>query len=198
MRRQIACTAEVHRGASCRVRLDPFELPARVVYKGVSRAGGHAPGQHVAIVGRDSVMIRRETNAGVPLYVTVPLSAYAGVLLSVHDGPEGRIVGLTLHHRNGDLEVPLFEADNTDDVIADWQVWSRTLSRPLLIRNADGTVCEPQERLGGVIVKRPVARRANRFFAERRPKFLCQRGTGGRLSGIIYREDEIIARDIAS
>jgi hypothetical protein len=176
-------------------------LPARIVYRGAVRAGTVTKpnaGQQVAIIGADSVMIRRETGAGVPLYVTVPLSAYSGVLLSVHDAPEGRTVALRLHHRNDDLDVPLFEADDTDDVIADWQAWSRTLSRPLLIQNADGEICEPLERLGGVVVKRPLARRANRFFADRRPRFLCERKTGGTLPKTVYREDEIIARDVAS
>ena len=195
MRRQTASTAEVHEGESCRARLDPFELPARVTYLGAARAG---TAQHVAIIGQDSVMIRRETEAGVPLYVTVPLAAYSGVLLTandaVHGSGHGPSVALTLHHPNGDLDVPLFEADDTDDVIADWQAWSRTLARPLLIRNSDGEICEPRERLGGLTVKPPMARRANRFFADRRPRFLCERRTGGPAFGAVYAEAEIIAR----
>ncbi len=198
MRRQTAGTAEVPRGESRHARLDPFELPARVVYHGTPRAGGHAAAGQVAIIGRDSVMIRRETGAGVPLYVTVPIAAYSGVLLAVRDEPGAPLVELRLHHSNSDLDVPLFEADDTCDVIADWQSWARTLSRPLLIRDADGTITEPYERLGGVVVKPAAARRANRFFAERRPRFLCRRSVGGRLPGLVHREAEIIARDVAS
>jgi len=203
MRRQTASTAEVLPGESRAVRLDPFELPARVTYRNVAHAGSarQTGGQqisadHVAIIGADSVMIRRETGAGVPLYVTVPLAAYSGVLLAVHHGLQGSTVELRLHHPDPDLDVPLFEADDTDDVIADWQAWSRTLGRPLLIRNADGEICEPRERLGGVFVKPPMARRANRFFADRRPRMLCNRKVGGRPAGIVHRGDEIIARDM--
>jgi hypothetical protein len=192
MRRQTVSTAEVLRGESCRARLDPFELPARVTYQGAARAG---TAQQVAIIGQDSVMIRRETNAGVPLYMTVPLAAYSGVLLSVHDSDFGPSVELTLHHPNGDLGIPLFEADDTNDVIADWQAWSRTLARPLLIQNSDGEISEPRERLGGVTVKPPLARRANRFFAERRPRFLCERSTGGPTKGPVNTGAEIIARN---
>lgn len=192
MRRQTAGTAQVLEEESRQLRLSPNELPARVSYSGAARAGT-AP--QIAIIGRDSVMIRRETGAGIPLYVTVPLSAYRGVLLSVRERPGGPLVALRLHHANGDLGVPLFEADDTNDVIAEWQLWARALARPLLIENADGEICEPFERLGGVVVKRPKARRANRFFAERRPRFLCARKTGGRPSGVVHRDAEIIARD---
>jgi hypothetical protein len=194
MRRQTAGTAQVLEGESCFARLDPFQLPARVSYRGAARAGTAA---QVAIIGADSVMIRRETGAGVPLYVTVPLRAYAGVLLSVRETASGQAVALRLHHKNGDLDVPLFEAESTEDVIADWQAWARTLARPLLIQNADGEIVEPFERLGGVVVKMPAARRANRFFAERRPRFLCKRRIGGRPSGAVFDEAEIIARDTA-
>jgi Family of unknown function (DUF6101) len=191
MRRQTASTAEVHGDENRRARLDPFELPARVTYRGAARAG---TALQVAIIGQDSVMIRRETNAGVPLYVTVPLAAYSGVLLTAKETVHGPSVALTLHHPNGDLDVPLFEADDTDDVIADWQAWSRTLARPLLIRNSDGEIREPRRRLGGLTIKSPTARRANRFFAERRPRFLCERRTGGPAHGAIYVEHEMFAR----
>jgi Family of unknown function (DUF6101) len=193
MRRQTAGTGTVLKRESCTMRLDPFELPARVVYRDATRAGD-AP--RIAIIGSEKIMIRRETGAGVPLYLTVPLRAYAGVLLSVRDTPDTCRVSLQLHHPNRDLGVPLFEADDTDDVIADWRAWSRTLRRPLLIEENDGGICEPFERIGAVTVKRPKARRVNTFFAERRPKFLCRRKVGGAFPGAVFHEDEIIARAV--
>jgi len=205
MRRQTAGTVEVPEGAGCRVRLDPFELPARVVYSGRDQSGHDrhrrpASRQQVAIVGEESVMIRRETGAGVPLYMTVPLSAYQGVLLQVRDAAtagDEALAALHLHHANPDLAVPLMQADDTDDVIADWQAWGRTLRRPLLIRGVDGSICEPYVRLGGLIVRPTAARRANTFFRERRPRFLSKRQVGGAFPGRVYRETEIIARDTA-
>ncbi|MEJ8571043.1 DUF6101 family protein [Microbaculum marinum] len=191
MRRQTTDIARMSEGESCLLRLDPFQLPARVTFHGWSRAGG-VP--QTAVVGRDGVMIRRETNAGAPLYVTVPIGSYRGVLLSVRDRRGTVRVGLRLHHANCELGVPLFEADDTDDVIAEWQAWGRALARPLLIETALGEIYEPDARIGAVAVKPPRARRANRFFEERRPRFLCGRKMGGALPGIVHREDEIIAR----
>lgn len=200
MRRQTASTAEVLTGESCRLRLDPFELPARATYQGASCAGTNqiSANPMVAIIGPESVMIRRETSAGVPLYTTVPLTAYRGVLLSVRDDHNTTWVSLKLHHPNADLCVPLLYSDDTCDVIADWQSWSRTLKRPLLIENAGGEISEPNVRLGGLIVKPARARRANRFFAERRPQFLCKRRVGGKMPGVVHDGDEIIARSVSA
>jgi len=195
MRRQTAGTVEVPEGESCRLRLDPSELPARASYEVASRAGAVPM---VAIIGPESVMIRRESRAGVPLYSTVPLEEFRGVLLSVRERHDATWVSLELFHDDPDLSVPLLWADDTDDVIADWQSWSRTLRSPLLLRSPSGEITTPHMRLGGLVVNPPRARRANTFFAERRPKFLCTRRVGGRLPGIIHREDEIIARSVSA
>lgn len=193
MRRQTAGTAEVSGTGESPLRLDPFQLPARVDYAGAARAGTTP---QTAVIEADRVVIRRMTGAGVPLYVSVPLRAYRGVLLTAPEGG-GAGVSLRLDHDNGDLAVPLFEAADCDEVIADWQAWSRTLRKPLLIADADGTVYPAEDRLGALAVASPKARRVNRFFAERRPRFLCRRKVGGAPSGIVHREDEIIARDTA-
>lgn len=190
MRRQTADTCEVSEGAVRSFRLDPFHLPARVEYFGAVRAGAR---RHSAVIGPDSIVIRRMTGAGVPLYVTVPVRCYRGVLLTAADGGDER-VALRLVHANDELAVPLFEADDADDVLADWQAWGRALARPLLIEDADGVLCEPHDRLGSLIVKRPKARRVNKFFAERRPRFLCRRAVGGKWTGAVHHEPEIIAR----
>jgi hypothetical protein len=131
-----------------------------------------------------------------PPHVSVPLGAYRGVLLTSAAGPGDRVV-LRLDHANEELAIPLFDSDDCDDVIADWQAWSRTLRRPLLIADLDGTLIEAQSRLGALTVEPPRARRLNAFFAERRPRFLCRRRVGGLPPGIVHNEDEIIARDIA-
>lgn len=193
VRRQSTSAAKVPEDAGRSFRLDPFQLPARVDYLGATRAGTTP---QTAVVSPDRVTIRRMTGAGAPLYVGVPLSAYRGVLLSVRSEGGSERISLKLHHPNDELAVPLFEADDMDDVVADWQAWGRMLARPLLIEQADGAIAEPYERLGSLVVKRPRARRANRFFAERRPRMLCSRRVGGRSSGLVHRDDEIIARAV--
>ncbi len=193
MRRQTAGTAEVPGKGTGAFRLDPFHLPARVDYPATARAGTTT---QTAIIDRDRVVIRRMTGAGVPLYVSVPLKSYRGILLTDAAGaPEG--VALRLDHANRDLTVPLYEAADDEEVIADWQAWAQALGRPLLIADADGAIHEAQPRLGALRIQRPKARRVNKFFAERRPRFLTRRKPGGRTNGVVHREDEIIARDTA-
>lgn len=192
VRRQTTGTAEVLRGEGRAVRPDPFHLPARVDYRGLARAGYT---DQTAVIGPEGVMIRRITGAGVPLYVSVPLSAYRGIVLAVEE--EGGLERFTLRldHASRELAVPLLEAADTDDIVADWQAWGRMLARPLFLEEPDGELRAPHERLGGLVVKRPRARRVNRFFAERRPKMLCRRKPGGPARGPVHRETEIIARD---
>jgi hypothetical protein len=188
MRRQTADTLEVSGDRAGAFRLDPFHLPARVDYAGKTRAGTTP---QTAVIERDRVVIRRMTGAGVPLYMSVPLASYRGVLLSA----AGDGVVLRLEHENGELAVPLYRADDADDVLAEWQAWSRTLGRPLLISDADGVAHDAEDRVGALIVRRPKARRVNKFFAERRPRVLCRRKVGGPATGPVHSEDEIIARD---
>lgn len=191
MRRQTADTHAVSGDRAGAFRLDPFRLPARVDYPGVTRAGTC---RQTAVIGPEIVVIRRMTGADVPLYMSVPLKSYRGVLLTAADGSGDR-VALRLEHDNAELAVPLFEADDTDDVMADWQAWSRALRRPLLIADSDGVAHPAQDRLGALVIHRPRARRVNKFFAERRPRILTRRHVGGRPSGRVHAETEIIARD---
>lgn len=193
MRRQTAGTREVPEGTGRHVRLDPFDLPARVAFAGPARAGAAV---HTVVIDREAVMIHRTSTTGLPLYISVPVSSYRGVLLSAREEDGAARVVLRLLHANGDLGVPLLEADDADDVIADWRAWGSALGRPLLIEDAEGQVREPFSRLGAVLVKPVKARRVNTFFAERRPRFLCARRVGGPPPGRVHREDEIIARDV--
>lgn len=194
MRRQTAGTCEVPGGTGRHIRLDPFMLPARVAFTSIARAGSAV---HTVVIDREDVMIHRAGEGRIPLTISVPVSAYRGVLLSTREDGGILSVALRLLHRNSDLAVPLLIGEDSDDAIADWSAWGRTLRRPLLIEDADGCVSEPFERLGGVLLRPAKARRVNKFFAERRPRMLCTRQVGGQTSGIVHREDEIIARGIA-
>lgn len=194
MRRQTAGTCEVPGGTGRSIRLDPFMLPARVAFTSVARAGSAV---HTVVIDREDVMIHRTGEGRIPLTISVPVSAYRGVLLSTRKDGGIVSVALNLLHRNADLAIPLLMSEDCDDAVADWSAWGRTLRRPLLIEDADGCVREPFDRLGGIILRPAKARRVNKFFAERRPKMLCTRQLGGPTRGIVHREDEIIARGIA-
>ncbi|MCB1475279.1 MAG: hypothetical protein H6883_01820 [Rhodobiaceae bacterium] len=136
------------------------------------------------------VTFRRAGDGRPPLYVTVPVSCYQGVVMT----RSGEALQLVLRHRNGDLDLPLLEAEDDDDIIADWQAWARILDCPALIEGADGALVDPFPKLGELKVDRPRARRANTFFRERRPKKLMYREVGGEAGPVHRDEREIIAR----
>ncbi len=175
------------------VQPDPYHMPVHIGYAGRGRRG---PVSQVAVIRPEVVTIRRECEAGVPLYITVPVRAYRGVVLSVRMGAAGEEVSLRLEHGNADLAIPLFVSTDADEALAEWRAWGKALSCPLLVEDAEGRVSQVEPHVGGIAVQPPRARRANKFFAERRPRFLTRRRTGGVATGPVLREDEIIARGI--
>ena len=72
--------------------------------------------------------------------VKVPVAAFLGVALRLTPSPEGgpNSVAVSLEHRDPALSVPLYTAEHTNDVVAEWQLWARILGRPLLVTDADG------------------------------------------------------------
>ena len=55
------------------------------------------------------------------------------------------------------LSLPLYRADDGDDIVAEWQSWARVLGLPLLVAEADGVLREPFDRIGAVRVAAPAA-----------------------------------------
>jgi hypothetical protein len=47
-------------------------------------------------------------------------------------------VAVTLEHADAALSLPLFASTDTDDIVAEWQIWGRVLGLPLLIGDTDG------------------------------------------------------------
>jgi hypothetical protein len=92
----------------------------------------------------------------------------------------------------------LFCSSEADEIVAEWQSWSRVLGLPLLIRDNDGTLREPFPRLGRLRVEPPTWRRRRRSaVARRRPSGLLRRRVAGLLAAPIVHcgEREIIARN---
>src|SRR5262249_9319696 len=95
------------------------------------------------------------------------------------------------------LRVGLYAAENTDDIVAEWQSWSRVLGLPQLVAGSDGGFHTPFPQIGAVRLKAPAPRRRRRSaVARRRPRFLTRRQAGvARLVPVVHRgEREIIAR----
>ncbi|MCC0015896.1 MAG: hypothetical protein H6878_06260 [Rhodobiaceae bacterium] len=170
------------------VRLDPNELPARIAAQGDSEPGAASP---VAVLDRTSVTIARSARGP---FLKVPVASYAGVVLAASAAP-GAGAGLVLYHETADFCVPLNVANEGDELEADWRTWGETLSRPLFFAEPDGELHEVGGRLGSLKVGFPRARRANSFFAARRPAFLAGRHVGSAECIRIHPvEAEIIAR----
>jgi Family of unknown function (DUF6101) len=181
-------------GSSRELRLDPLALPVRFC------AADASADDEVRLVEvhNEGVVVRRSVR-GVPIAVSLPVSAFLGVAIRLFppDVSGGARVAVILQHRDPALSIPLYTATNSDDVLAEWQLWARTFAVPMLVADEDGTLREPFARLGGVRVERPSARKRRRgAIARRRPRIFMRRKPGRiGADAPVHREHEIIARD---
>ncbi len=182
-------------GSGRGLRLDPFALPVR--FFAPDRG---ADGQIRQIeLDRERVVMRRSVR-GIPMKVGVPITAFRGVSLHAlaPDAECGPGFAVTLAHRDSALSVPLFVANDGDDGVAMWKTWGRVLDLPLLLAQGDGSVQEPFQRLGTIIISAPTPRRRRRAAIKwRRPSILMRRKPGQpSAEPIVHRgEREIIARN---
>ena len=128
------------------------------------------------------VVIEREDGVAVALRP----NAFTGVAARAEEDAEGRVtVTLELLHADPQLCVPLLIANDLDHVAGDWREWSRLLSLPMLMVEADGSVSTLE------VEPRSSDRRRR---ASRRPRFLMRRATGSALIAMRIEGVEIIAR----
>jgi hypothetical protein len=180
-------------GSAAPARLDPTLLPVRFTASD-ARADGRVRDVELA---RDQVVIRR-TVKGMPLRIRVPVTAFTGVTLRLEAADEsGERTIVSLEHRDPALSVTLYEAEDNEDAVAEWQMWSRVLARPLLVADLAGAVSEPFPTLGGVRLNSPVRRRRRRTPVHtRRPRRALRRRLGiASAEPAVYSEREIIARN---
>ena len=182
-------------GSSCTARLDPLALPVRFT---ANDAVADERVRHVEL-HRERVILRRAVQ-GMRIALNVPVQAFLGVSIRLtpeqNGAPAG--VGVFLEHQDPALSIELYAAQNSDDVVAEWQLWSRVLGVPCLVAGSDGAFAEPFPRLGAVRFKAPAQRRRRRSsLSKRRPRFLARRRTGmTRLGSQVHRQErEIIARN---
>lgn len=175
------------------MRLDPRSLP--VSFATTDRIADDRT--RIVEIDDRRVLLRR-TVGGIYMRLNLPLADFLGVAVRLLPAPEESedIVAIVLEHRDADLSVPLHVAHETDHVIADWQLWGRTLGKKLLVADGDGTLREPFETLGTLMLGRVAARRSRRTaLRARRPKIYRRRACTRAFDGMaIHRgEREIIA-----
>ena len=193
MRRQIELGGQ-SAGSSRTARLDPLALPVRFT---ASDAVADEQVRHVEL-HRERVILRRAVQ-GMRIALNVPVKAFRGVSIRLVAECDDRpaCVAVYLEHIDPALSIELYAAENSDDIVAEWQLWSRVLGVPALVAGSDGEFSTPFPQLGAVRVKAPAPRRRRRSpHSKRRPKFLARRRAGvSRVVPLVHREREIIARN---
>jgi hypothetical protein len=173
LRRQIAAGESPPAGSSRSLRLDPRTLPVRFTAEDPAADG------QTRLIEIDAVrVLLRRTVRGVHMRLYVPLSTYLGVavrlLPAVEQGEDA--IAIMLEHRDPALSVPLHVTGDSENVIADWQLWGNVLKKKLLVTEFDGTLREPFDTIGllmlGVVRPRRIRRTALRA---RRPRMFRRR-----------------------
>lgn len=177
------------------MRLDPYQLPARYSLPD-GMAGLPELGAAEVYLDRETAVMERRLGEA-PRRISVPISAYRGIAARVEAiGVTGSIqVTLELLHFDKSLSVVLMQADDMDDVVADWQAWSRQFGLPLLMIEPDGTVRKISGAANRAQIGQPGPRRRSSVLRGRRPRFLMRRRPGLRAEPPVWSgEREIIAR----
>ena len=148
---------------------------------------------------RERVMLRR-VSPGIKLVLNLPIAAYLGVAIRMEPpaSTAAGVVALVLEHPDPTLSLTLYRAVDGTDVVAEWRAWGRELSVPLLVADADGRLREPFDRIGGVRVGPPAARRRRQSpLRRRRPALPLRRRVGTlRATPLVHRSScDIIARN---
>src|SRR4051794_17702589 len=156
-------------GSSRTARLDPLALPVRFT---ASDAVADERVRHVEL-HRERVILRRAVQ-GMRIALNVPVKAFRGVSIRLipeaSEQPAG--VAVYLEHIDPALSIELYAAENSDDIVAEWQQWSQVLGLPRLVAGSDGALSSPFPQLGAVACKEPSPRRRRRSaLAKRRPRF---------------------------
>ncbi len=170
------------------LRIDPNALPAR--YQVPTETGALDASVYL---DRRGVVLKRRLS-GVPLTLSLPHSAYDGIVVRLVFGAAGLTASVLLSHRDPALCLPLATCRSVEEAAEDWRRWCEILSLPMLVTEADGTV----SKIGHVVsvpIGEPQPRRRNGLLTRRRPRFLVRRkpGAAGPMP-VLAGWREIIAR----
>ena len=182
-------------GSSRALRLDPFSLPVR--FEAADEAADER--RRVIDLHRERVVVRRSVG-GMRMALNLPVAAFRGVAIrltgNANEPPTA--ISVVLEHGDPALSLPLFSANGSDEIVAEWQSWGRVLGLPLLVAERDGSLREPFARMGALRIEAPTWRRRRRSaIARRRPSLLMRRWVGARAKtpNLHRGEREIIARN---
>jgi len=194
LRRQTPFGGALSVGSGRMLRLDPLALPLHFT---AADARADERVRHVEL-SRERVVLHRAVR-GIRMAVNVPVAAFLGVALRLIPSEAGgpNTVAVSLEHRDPALSVPLYSAEHTNDVVAEWQLWARVFGLPLLVADPAGALREPFRRVGGVRVGASTPRRRRRnVIRARRPAIFLRRRPGlvPELPVVHRGEREIIAR----
>jgi hypothetical protein len=176
LRRQTTTSRVAPAGSSRDERLDPFGLPLDI------EPADSAGDERVRLVElhRERVALLR-VSRGITLALNLPVAAYLGVAIRMEPpaGMAAGVVALVLEHPDPTLSLTLYRGVDGTDIVAEWRAWGRALSVPLLVADADGRLREPFDRIGGVRVGPPAARRRRHSaLRRRRPALPLRRRPG--------------------
>jgi hypothetical protein len=193
LRLKLGAGARLPAGSRRNARLDPRTLPISFSADDASADGR----TRTIVIDRHRVLLSR-TVRGVYMRLNLPLASFLGVAVRLlpPSGEQDGAVAIMLEHRDANLSVPLCVAEETDHLIADWQLWGRTLGKKLLVAEDDGTLREPFDTLGLLTLGRVGERRERRTaLRTRRPKMFRRRACTRAMDEMtVHRgEREIIA-----
>ena len=109
-------------GSGRTARLDPLALPVRFT---ANDAVADEQVRHVEL-HREHVILRRAVQ-GMRIALNVPVKAFRGVSIRLvpEQGGDPAGVAVYLEHIDPALSIELYSAPNADDIVAEWQLWSR-------------------------------------------------------------------------
>lgn len=180
------------------MRLDPNQLPtrfSRVVP--VTTCGTTALDSADVYLDRLTAVVERWAGDE-QLSTSVPIAAYRGIAARVEPALNPGEINVTLEllHRDPTLSLVLMQANDMDDVVADWQAWSRQFGLPLLLIEQDGKIREIAGAANRAQIGQPGPRRRSSVLRGRRPRFLIRRRVGhGNPMPVCQGEHEMIARN---
>ncbi len=155
----------------------------------------HPEGARHVEIQRRKVLFDRSC-AGVSVKISVPTSAYRGVLMSLVMTGTGDVLYRTvLLHQDPELSVPLLDHPERATIEDHWRRWARALGVPLLVeRDLDCIEMVRQKPSGS---PPPPLRRTRALTRDRRGIFARRRKTGqAQLMQVrLSPKREIIARN---
>ncbi len=173
------------------LRLDPRRMPQEMSYTlhdGVDTI-------NVTLDERGAVLRKVLPNSGLPISFALPARVFRGVAARAIDHGDGDVtVTLELHHDDPDLCIPLLVAHDLCDIAADWRSWSEAYRIPMMMVEADGVARPLENHLTNFGKAKSAPRRRYSYFADRRPRFLVRRKTGGMGMAMKLEGRELIAR----